>query len=96
MTQLDIFSSSSLPQFVLDSIEWAYSKNGELVIVINGNSTGAGHWLRQNLQLKAVTPMGETGQTAVKAIAPAWVSELKQKKWSGGSGSSHPVNDIKW
>ncbi len=96
MTQLALELNQVVPTHVMDAIAWAHNRNGELVVVVNGNTAGAGAWLRENLDVKAVAWLAETNQTAVKAIAPAWVSELMTKKWCGGSGSSHPVNYIEW
>lgn len=91
--QLDLFASV-IPSFVLDSIDWASFQNGELILLING-AYGVGEWLRQNLELKSFA-MQPDGKIAVRAIAPQWVSELRGKKWAGGSGSSHPLNNLIW
>jgi hypothetical protein len=91
--QLDLFGGF-VPSFVSDAIEWASYSNGELILLINGGY-GVGEWLRQNLELKSFA-MQPDGKIAIRAIAPQWVSEFKNKKWQGGSGSSHPLNDLAW
>lgn len=91
--QLDLFDSS-IPSFILDSIEWASVQNGELILLVNG-AYGVGEWLRQNLEIKKIK-MQTNHQIAVRAIAPKWAGELRAKKWDGGSGSSHPLNDLDW
>ena len=98
MSQLNLLEVKTevLPAFVLDAIAWTSSKNGEVVIVVNPNNQGAATWLRQNLAIKQVAYQPETNQTAVKAIAPKWYLDLKLKKWTGGGGSNHPINNLKW
>lgn len=94
MTQLNMLAV--LPWYVLNAIAWASCRAGEVVIVVNPNSQGAGAWLKENLSAIAVTYLAETNQSAIKAAAPSWSEELKQKKWAGSSGSNHPLNNIKW
>lgn len=98
MAQLNLWEQKTevLPMYVLDAIAWSSCKSGEVVIAVNPNSQGAGAWLRQNLEIKAIAYQEETKQTAVKAIAPKWYADLKLRKWTGGTGSSHPMNYIKW
>ncbi|MFN9062840.1 MAG: hypothetical protein ACK5WL_23225 [Pseudanabaena sp.] len=98
MHQLNLLEVKTevLPAYVLDAIAWASAKNGEVVIMVNPNKQGAATWLRQNLAIKQVAYQPETNQTAVKAIAPKWWQDLKLKRWTGGSGSSHPINHINW
>lgn len=91
--QLDLFGSF-VPSFVFDSIEWASLQNGELILLINGGY-GVGEWLRQNLEIKKFK-LQSNHQIAVRAIAPKWAAEFRAKKWEGGSGSSHPLNDLDW
>jgi len=81
------------PQWVIEKIDWAQCRNGELVIRVRG-CYGLGAWLRENLEIKATNLDGE--YVHIKAIAPPWVKELAAKNWQGPSGSQHPANYIAW
>lgn len=91
--QLALDLNKTTPDWVLDQIEWAQNRNGELVMKVRA-AHGLGAWLRENLEIKATNLDGE--YLHVKAIAPAWVKELAAKKWQGASGSKHPANYINW
>lgn len=92
-TQLELLTNQ-VPDHVMEAIAWAKYDGSELVLMVNGNTTGAGQWLRENLEIRAIAPMGE--QVAVKARAPQWTGELRGKRWQGASGSNHPANYINW
>jgi hypothetical protein len=89
--QLDLLNQ--VPTYVMDAIAWAETSNGEMTLMING-SHGAGTWLRENLEIKAVAVDGS--QVAVKAKKPDWAGQLRCKAWAGSSGSNHPKNKINW
>lgn len=91
--QLALDLKHTTPDWVLDQIEWAQNRNGELVMRVRA-CHGLGAWLRENLEIKATNLDGEC--LHVKAIAPVWVKELAGKKWGGASGSQHPANYINW
>jgi len=91
--QLALNLNTVTPEWVLDQIEWAQNRNGELVLRVRA-CQGLGVWLRNNLEIKATNLDGE--YLHIKAIAPAWAKELTAKKWQGASGSNHPANYIEW
>ena len=93
MTQLELLNQNHCPDWVLNQIEWAQNRNGELVMRLRG-AHGLGVWLRENLEIKATNLDGEC--VHVKAVAPAWVKELAAKRWQGANGSQHPANYIDW
>ncbi len=89
--QLDLLNQ--VPDYVMDSIAWAETSNGEVTLMVNG-SYGTGTWLKNNLEVKAIAVDGS--QVAIKAKKPDWIGQLRCKKWTGNSGSNHPKNYIKW
>lgn len=94
MTQLNLLENDNhCPQWVLDAVDWAQNRNGELVMRVRGVH-GLGAWLRQNLHVKATNLDGE--YLYVKATSPAWANELAVKKWRGALGSQHPANYVNW
>ncbi len=101
MTQLDIFSTSQLPNEIAAAIAWSSYKNDRLTISFKMDrpiwieDKSLTQWLKTVAEIKRHGADGDNVAIEV-ANPPKWLIDEARNYKSKLGGSNHPVNEVKW